>query len=243
MFAKVTLALATVCATSTSYAVDLVIPWQDSLGVRETPITPAPLTGQFDPAKFEASGVVWDPSTSAIVLVDDQGWVYSDGGMPGKGKANKIGGDLEAITSSGDGHLYAGREGGGPGEYGVCVDKKPEIVELKAADLSETTFSWKLDELPAKCANGMEGLTWVPDAGAQHPYGASSSGGVFYASSQRDGKIYVFDVNRKIPGSKPKLLNPGGFTPFAGQQDISDIYYDPSQKILFVLFDAANRLT
>jgi hypothetical protein len=194
-----------------------------------------------DIPKFEASGAVWDTSSGQLVVVSDQGDVKSS-----SGSQTSVGGDLEGIATSGDGFIYVAVEGGGPGDLGVCQDKTPQIVELYAPPFlppplsSLTGRSWKLAELPAKCAEGMEGLTWVPNG--DHPYGNKSSGGVFYASSQRDGKIYIFDVNLTLSDTKPTLLNPGGFTPLSGEMDISDIYYDPSQKILFVLYDAANRL-
>lgn len=183
---------------------------------------------------FETSGAVWEPRFAKLVLVSDTGKVYN-----GSDPIVDVGGDLESIAATGDGFLYAGIEGGGD---------KPTIVELSASPLqlsrvplTNTLISWRLTDFPATSSSkGMEGLTWVPDG--QHPYGISSSGGVFYTSSMTDGKIYTFDVDLGSPGSNPTLLNPGGFAPLSGQTDISDLYYDPSQKILFVLYDAADRL-
>jgi hypothetical protein len=189
---------------------------------------------------FEASGAVWEPRSGKLVLVSDTGMVYN-----GSDPTVKVGGDLESIATTGDGFLYAGVEGGGD---------KPTIVELSASPLTllkdpltDTSLSWRLTNFPATSSTkGMEGLTWVPDG--QHPYGVSgvngvsSSSRVFYTSSMTDGKIYAFRVDLGSPGSTPALLNPGGFAPLPGQTDISDLYYDPGQRILFVLYDSANRL-
>jgi len=84
----------------------------------------------------------------------------------------------------------------------------------------------------------MEGLTWVPNG--YHPYPNSASGGVFYASSQDDGAIYVYDVNLSQGGTTPTLL--GSFTPDSTQTDISDLYFSTDARTLFVLYDTANKL-
>lgn len=177
---------------------------------------------------FEASGAVWDPSALRLVLVSDKGDVYSSDARV------RIDGDpdLEGIATDGEGLLYAGIEGAGD---------KPTIVELDASDFTETQMSWRLSAFPSTSSTkGMEGITWVPSG--HHPYASVTPDGVFYTSSMTDGKIYIFDVDRTASGTTPTLLNPGGFTPLSGQTDISDLYYDPIQKILFVLYDGANRL-
>lgn len=179
---------------------------------------------------FEASGAVWDTYSGRLILVDDGGNVYSD-----DGSKIKIGGDLEGIATTGNGYLYAGTEG-------KCGSEKPTIKELWAPPVRATGRVWTLTDypVPASCTKGMEGFTWVPNG--HHPYGNRSSGGVFYVSSMSEGKVYVFDVNLAFSGGQSTLLNPGGFTPLSGQNDISDLYYDPSQKRLFVLYDEANKL-
>lgn len=189
--------------------------WEDTIGTR------------VSIPKFEASGAVWDPISKNIILVSDTGHVYSsaDPLLP-------VAGDLEAIATDGSGLLYAGIEGGGD---------KPTIAELFARPLETTGYSWRLTDFPQTSTNmGMEGLTWVPNG--EHPYVDSLWDGVFYASSMTDGKIYVFDVDRDHSGATPILRNPGGFAPVPGQTDISDLYYDPNQKILFVLYDSTDRL-
>lgn len=192
-------------------------------GWQESARTNVPISG------FEASGVVWDTYSGKLVLADDGGEVYSSDGA----RIN-VGGDLEGVATTGNGFVYVGTEG--------CNSTKPTIKELYAPPLGVTGRSWTLTDFPtpSSCNTGMEGLTWVPDG--HHPYGTRSSGGVFYTSSMTDGKIYVFDVNLTFSGTQTTLLNPGGFTPLSGQTDISDIYYDPSQRLLFVLYDVANRL-
>lgn len=87
-------------------------------------------------------------------------------------------------------------------------------------------------------SNGMEGMTWVPNG--EHPYVSSGSGGVFFASSQKNGTIYVFDVDLASLHGTPVLR--GSFTPDSSQADISDLYYSPKTKLLYVLYDTANLL-
>lgn len=142
-----------------------------------------------------------------------------------------LGKDPEAIASTGDGFLYIG------------LERPPEIVERYAGNLQETGRSWELYDLPVSGSKGMEGLTWVPNGA--HPYGTRPSGGVFYASSQLTGRVYVYEINRSSSGqfSPPILLNPLGFVPLPGAgTDISDLYFSPSHGILYVLYDTANFL-
>lgn len=234
MLKKLIFAIIALSITSTAFAVVWFIqPWQSS-----------PST-HIEIPNFEASGAVFDPYSGQLFLVNDEGSIASsyidlDSGMATTPYVVPLDGDLEAVATTDDGYIYVGIEGGGKCWLGLCIsDKDPKIVELYSSSMARTGRSWKLPALPAKGTSGMEGLTWVPNGA--HPYGEKNSGGVFYTSSQRDGKIYIFDVNRTNSLVTPILLNTG-FEPLQGQNDISDLYFDPSQKILYVLYDAANRL-
>lgn len=179
---------------------------------------------------FEASGIVWDQYSGQLVTVDDGGDVYSS-----DGNQIKVGGDLEGIATTGNGFIYVGSEG--------TISTKPKITELYAPPyMSPTGRTWTLTDFPVPSSNntGMEGLTWVPNG--HHPYGNRSSGGVFYASSMSNGRVYVFDVNLTFSGTATTLLNPGGFVPLSGENSISDLYYDSNQRSLFVLYNNADRL-
>ncbi|MCF6193178.1 MAG: hypothetical protein L3J46_02460 [Kangiellaceae bacterium] len=202
-------------------------------------------TNHFVGSGFENSGAVYDASiTAKIFMVSDNKKIASmntDGSNPVV-SSEVLGKDLEAIASSGDGFLYVGLEGGSKCWQGICVlKKKAKIVERDAATLLKTGRSWKLDDLSVKGTSGMEGLTWVPNG--SHPYGTRPTGGVFYASSQRNGKIYVYEINRNFDGDtvSPVLLH-SGFIPLAGEDDISDLYFSPDHEILYVLYDELDQV-
>ena len=186
------------------------------------------------PPAFEPSGIAWDDFTGALWLVGDEGQVsrmLRDGTntscwtLPGNL-------DLESVAVTGtSSKVYLG------------VEYPPQIVEYNSSSTatpSATGKSWLLP-FPAgtvSSTSGMEGMTWVPNG--YHPYSNSSSGGLFFASSQSNGTIYVFDVNLFSGGSTPTLR--GSFTPNSNQTDISDLYYSIKTRTLFVLYGAANVL-
>jgi hypothetical protein len=191
--------------------------------------------GGILPSGFEPSGIVWDDLTGALWVVGGGGHLgrmLEDGTSPtywtlssGLDSAP----DLESVAVTGTTQkLYLGEE------------YPPAIVEYNSSSTGAPTWankSWSLG-LPATMGSGMEGLTWVPNG--YHPYAGSSSGGVFFASSQSNGTIYVYDVNLSISGSTPALL--GSFTPDATQSDISDLYFSKQTRTLFVLYGAANKV-
>lgn len=201
--------------------------------------TQIPLGNQSpDDTTFESSGAVWNPATNKLYVVDDEGWIAS---MSSSGSGVTYvevqdGLDMESIATTGSGsYLYAGIE------YFTSTNppSSPQIRELSASTMTLSGKTWWLN-MPADSSHGMEGLTWVPNG--DHPYpNNGGSGGVFYASSQKDGAIYVFDVDLSAGSSTP--LNPiDHFTPDTSQTDISDLYFDPVQRILFVLNDTANQI-
>jgi hypothetical protein len=201
--------------------------------------TQIPLGNQSpDDTTFEASGAVWNPATSKLYVVDDEGWIAS---MSSTGSGVTYvdvqdGLDMESIATTGSGsYIYAGIE------YftSTTPPSSPQIRELSASTMTLSGKTWWLT-MPADSSHGMEGLTWVKNG--DHPYSNDgASGGVFYASSQKDGAIYVFDVNLSSGSNTP--LNPiDHFTPDTSQTDISDLYFDPVQRILYVLYDTANQL-
>jgi uncharacterized protein YjiK len=183
---------------------------------------------------FEPSGIVWDDFTGALWLVGDEGQIarmQDDGSAPSCWSLPS-GVDLESVAVTGNSlKLYVG------------VEYPPQILEYNSSSTvapSSTGHSWLLP-FPTGTVNlsdGMEGMTWVPNG--EHPYVSSGSGGVFFASSQKNGTIYVFDVNLGSSGSTPVLR--GSFTPDSTQTDISDLYYSPKTKLLYVLYDTANVL-
>jgi hypothetical protein len=175
---------------------------------------------------------VWDDFTGALWLVGDEGQIarmLRDGSSTSCWSL-KPGPDLESIAVTDDiNKIYLG------------VEYPPQILEYNSSSTaapSSTNRSWLLPGMTATATDGMEGMTWVPNG--HHPYPDSSSGGLFFASSQSDGTIYVYDVNLSVSGSTPVLLDT--FTPDSTQTDISDLYYFSQTRTLFVLYDSANLL-
>lgn len=181
------------------------------------------------PSNFEASGIVWDNFTGALWVVGDEGQL-SRMLRDGTSTANwslPTPVDFESVTVTGTTQrIYLGKE------------YPPTILEYKSSSTAKPTStgsSWQLG-FPATSSNGMEGLTWVPNG--YHPYANSSSGGVFFASSQTNGKIYVYDVDLSTSGSTAFR---GSFTPDASH-DISDLFFSTDTSTLFVLYDTANKV-
>lgn len=182
------------------------------------------------PSGFVPSGIVWDDFTGALWIVSDEGTLarmLDDGTMEDDWPIAP-GLDLEAVAVTGTTQrLYLGKE------------HPPTIMEYKSSSTGAPTSenkSWTLG-FTTTLSSGMEGLTWVPNG--YHPYSNSNSGGLFFASSQYDGKIYVYDVNLSVSGTWTFV---DSFTPDSAQTDISDLYFSPSTRTLFVLYDAANKM-
>jgi uncharacterized protein YjiK len=217
------------------------------------------------------SGIVFDPSFNRLFAVDDGGRIadmtfngfvirvkkIKSASVKAQNQETKglFGGgeDVEAIATTGATYLYAGLERKKANYYDYRDrqwhnQKVAQIWQIATTSILTTGKEWLLD-MPTSSGSGLEGLTWVPNG--DHVYGPRSSGGVFFASSQSNGTIYVYDIN--ISGTstiKPKKLEKhiASFKPtlpaisFAAKNDISDLYFDPSQKLLYVLYDSANLL-
>jgi len=127
----------------------------------------------------EPSGIVWHPSRGSLFLVGDEGDIGElsiDGRLLRK---FHIGGDFEAITvDPATGLLYVMREG-----HEVILEISPDdFRSLRRFTIDRT---WKNDPNYLKRGgDGMEGLTFVPDA-------ASPEGGRFWAVNQYDPAVLV----------------------------------------------------
>ena len=246
------------------------------------PTTSYPQYYDIDAFKSEgASGIVFDPHSNMLFVVDDGGRVArmsqsgyvinfkkikrSLGGTAFSGSKQTTaqddpkglfgsGEDVEAIATKDQFYLYAGLENRKDDYYdyrdGQWHDKKiPQIWQISTSSLLTTGREWFLD-MPTSSGKGMEGLTWVPNG--KHVYGNRSSGGVFFASSQSNGRIYVYDIDTFGTSiATPFTLEPAiasfaptlpGFVPYSQRSDISGLHFDPSQDLLYVLYDSANLL-
>ena len=89
----------------------------------------------------------------------------------------------------------------------------------------------------------MEGFTFVPDG--HHPWGVTSSGGVFLISMQNghpasSSGAPIIAVNIDLSGTSVSKITE--WVPIENQTDISDLFYSTLTKQLFILYDAGNNL-
>lgn len=196
------------------------------------------------PSGFEPSGIVWDPASGKLYLVSDTGvltqmttggtvnhnWSYPypppnplPPNWPFTGKT-----DFESVTVTGTGGLVY-----------VGLEVPPTIYEFNPSAGAFTGKSWALTDLPSNSTDGMEGLAFVPNG--YSPYPSSTSGGLFYASSQTDGSIHVYDVPLSGTGAQ-SVTSIASFTPDASNKDVADLYFSTGTRILYVLYGNAKKI-
>ncbi len=192
--------------------------------------------GSALPATFEPSDLAWISSTNQLLVVTDGGATASavavlnstDGSIENYWD---IDGDLEGVTVTGsdDSVAYIG------------VENPQQIKEVRLSDGS-TLKTWDLNGMvvDSVAGYGMEALTFVPNDYLPTSYGNSASGGMFYAGSQYDGRIYVYDVNLSVSGSTPTLVD--AFHPLSGTTDLAALFFDHERHLLYALYDGSNRL-
>ncbi|MDD3887145.1 MAG: SdiA-regulated domain-containing protein [Patescibacteria group bacterium] len=183
-----------------------------------------------DPIVYEPSGLAWHSRLGTLFIVGDSGnisEITSDGSL----LHNWYNGsflDLEgiAVANPASNYVYVGEEG------------NRTIYEFDITSWTLSGKSWDLSAwMPDVPGQGLEALTFVPNG--DHPYTNSSSGGLFYAGHQGDGKIYVFDINLSLSGSVNYIST---ITPLAGTTDLSGLDYEPSTQILYAIFDSSDLL-
>lgn len=195
---------------------------------------------------FEASGVAWVENAKSFFVVDDQGRLARMGSNGESTTTWWVLGrpDLEAVTviEKGDSFtLYLGVEY----DYNT---KSAQILEIKPPFGPESkplvpTRTWNLPSenfsLNGKeHSEGMEALVWVPNG--FHRYEDSASGGLFYAGSQFDGSIEVYDVNLEEKDATPVLITT--FSVKSGWRDLADLSFSRATATLFLLYDEADAL-
>lgn len=191
----------------------------------------------------EMSGITWDNPTGKLYAIADEGTLSRmerDGASPITWNVSGAP-DLEAVAVTGTTfYLYLGVEFDSTSGTARILQVPSNTLPASSATLVVPTKSWDLPyaDLPVDATHGLEGLAFVPNG--HHPYADSASGGLFYASTQQDGSIAVFDVNLGASGSVPTLIDT--FTPDVAQTDISDLFYSAATRTLFVLYDTANKV-
>lgn len=175
------------------------------------------------PAGYEPSDVVWHKGLEKLFLVSDDGWISRmnlDGSEQYTWYVESA--DYEGITVADHTSNY------------VYVATEQTQILIKEFDVSTgalTGKTWRLTAMEGSGNAGLEAITFVPNG--FHPYADSSSGGLFYAGKEADGKIYVYDVNLSSSGS---VTYKGTITPVAGRTAIGGLQFEPETGVLYVMY-------
>jgi hypothetical protein len=207
------------------------------------------------------SGATWNSLTKKLWIVSNDGvfWRMSvaQGADPllssswtvdtdGQGHTAKwtVGDDTETIAQAdlNEATVYLGLERPGPG----CQIREYDVSgQLGTAILQNT---WDLQAIiPVLTFNGIEALTFVPDAWLKaknfidkngKPYIASvfGTGGLFFAGYQPTAHIFVFDLNRNsLNHSSAEYIFVGEYTagPAGEQTEIAGMEFDRSDGVLY----------
>jgi len=177
------------------------------------------------PAGYETSGISWHSGVGKLFLVSDGGTVSSMG-LDGTGLTHwSVGGDLEGITVARpqSDFVYLG------------VENPDSIREFNLAT-SRVTRTFSLTAWMTGPSNsGLEALTFVPDA-------ANPEGGLFYTGLQADGRIFVFQLPIVSSTTSTAVTHVSTIPALNGVNDISDLYYNADQGVLYAIYDSANML-
>ena len=183
--------------------------------------------GAFN-TSFEASGLTYHPDRGYIVVGDDGDIVIvqSDASITAY---QMLGGDFEGITvrlPSAD-LVY------------IASENLNAILEVSLTELSLTGKKWPL-EIPQSGGLGFEGIAFVPADYAPASWGQSCCGGFFVAGTQVDSTLRVFDVDTNAVVES--ALGSVATIP-TDYSDVSGLHFSTELNLLYVLHDAANRLT
>jgi len=178
------------------------------------------------PAGYEPSGVIWHADLDILFVVSDGGIVTSMDVDGGNLENKTIGGDLEAVTVADPetDFIYLGIE-----------QPRDSIVEYDIVTQTVTRTFYLDSDMQSTAANaGLEALAFVPDE-------TSDEGGYFYAGLQATGEIFVFElpIVSSETSTTVTFVN-SFFTHYS--YDISDLFYDPIDDILYAIYDSSNRL-
>ena len=177
---------------------------------------------------FEASGLTYHDSYGFLVVGDDGdvAILRDDGEVSAY---QFIGGDFEAIAV----------KAGNPTLAYIASENLNAILEIPLPSLALTGKSWPL-QIPQSGGLGLEGLTYVPANFAPSSWGESCCGGFFVAGTQADSTLRVFDVNTTVVTES--ALGPIATIP-SDYADVSGLHFSSDLAFLYVLHDAANRLS
>ena len=175
------------------------------------------------PSGYEPSDVVWHKGLEKLFLVSDDGWISRmdlDGGNKYTWYVESA--DYEGITIADHDSNYV---------YVATEQTQILVKEFNVSFGALTGKTWRLTEMEGSGNSGLEALTFVPNG--FHPYAESSSGGVFYAGKEGDGKVYVYDINLSSSGSRTYL---GTISPPVSLGAIGGLHFEPDTAVLYVMF-------
>ncbi|MCA9375923.1 MAG: SdiA-regulated domain-containing protein [Candidatus Doudnabacteria bacterium] len=196
---------------------------------------------------YEPSGLLWNDVTRHLFTVSDDGKITRmqlDGTEQETRILSKagVGRDFEAITQVDPeaSTVYIG------------LEHPDSILEYNWDTQTFAEKQWDLTSVLTGANNqGLEGLTFVPNAFVPEVMEPSASGGLFYAAVQRtpvpggdvrdDYLIYAFDIDLSQSG---QIVNWWGIPVPAGTptNDVSDLSFNPATGLIYVLYDGPNRL-
>ena len=224
----------------------------ESWPAESTPVDIGSVAGGL-PGSEEVSGAVWNPVAQRLYVIDDNTGRISSMDASGSNKVSwtvsESDHDHEAITLADWASAYA--------YVGVEQTSAGAVRLVRQYDLSGASATlvqtWTLTAMGTGSANsGLEGLTFVPNEflttfpdGTNGVYNGGhgsryGSGGLFFASLQANGTIYVYDLD--IAHSTTNQVFVRQFTPVSGRDDLSDMEFDRASGLLYLLWDSDNLL-
>lgn len=206
--------------------------------------TPANVT----PSGFgnNVSGAVWNPVTQTLWTTENSPGIVRKSVYDAQSSIWTVvqswqpGGDLESITfrDFDDASVFVGVERDAINHRVIREYSTPSFTLLREWDLMAMLFG------PAN--DGLEALTFVPDAAlaAMHfvdatgqSYEASQfgTGGLFLAGHQDTGQIFFFDLDRAGSGTNRPHVHVA--TLATGQSEIAGLEFDRSNGLLYAWHD------
>lgn len=172
---------------------------------------------------YEPSGVVWHSGFDQLFVVSDGG-IVTKMNSDGSGVVDKtIGGDFEGITVADPStdFVYIG------------VEHPDSILEYNI-EIQTVTRTFSLVAYMTGADNaGLEALTFVPNS-------ISDEGGYFYAGLQETGEVFIFELPIVSSSLSTTVHFIDSFsTPYS---DISGMFYDENNHVLYAIYDGANKL-
>lgn len=161
---------------------------------------------EFDSFRYNPSDLAYNHETDQVVTVGPDMITYIDAGSHRTYNYPVIG-DLEGVTyvPGRSGKIYIGNEY--PAQIFEFDEQTHKVTRTINLDMPEIVKD-----------TGLEALAFVPISGHQF-------GGQFWAGSQMDGKVYIFDVDFDNYNAPAVLVD--SFSPLDGLNSLAALSYNP----------------